>query len=604
MAGVVIATLLSPVPSRANISIVSEIETLASNRSSNQASDQASDQINNLRFIDRTLLTEKIPAIETRPSTRLFLERADLEAWARDTIGVAEARGRLTGAGVAVFRPEGSVIVKGFGYGDFEKRDPVHPSVTYLPAAQLGDLLVAELLVELEATGRLNLGDRASNYLTRIALPPAYRHLTIRDLFGSETGLTTSIRGTHLAPGQTEPEALGHIKSMLNKSAPERQNSAPSSPLASALASLIVEDVSGQKIEKTLSQRLADKWGATAWFNTAGSRQPGYTSQHHRISRFGETERMELYATSPGFVASQGIYLTLNDITRILASQLKGLEEKSPLTERVVALTFAQKTVDGTAEGELDNIEILQLQGSVNASSVHIVLVPDLEIGLVAVVNSAPRTVDLAPGRGKEKILPPLSASDIVENFLQTFIPSHKTTLALPSEMDRPFEDVYTQTSRALIGSDTVLKIFSPLSKKSSVNGLMVLFLLSAVLQFALLASARWPTVTGGQRAAKWLGMASVVTMTAALTLPVVLLVIGHSRTLIDPLYLISRWAFPIAGLMATVTLMACLIGWKQSFWGDEGDGFKRRLCFTAGSLGVFSLAVVSWQLDLIAPVF
>lgn len=600
MAGAMMAALLSPVPSRANISDAAEIETLANDRSS----DQSSDQGENLRFTNSTLLTEKIQAVETASSTRLFLERAEVETWARDTIGAAEVQGRLAGAGVAVFRPEGSVIVKGFGYGDFEKRDPVHPGVTYLPAAQLGDFLVAELLVELEATGRLNLGDRASNYLTRIALPPAYRHLTIRDLFGSNTGLTTSIRGTHLAPGQTEPETLGHIKSMLTKSVPERQNGAPSSPLASALASLIVEDVTGQKIEKTLSQRLAGKWGATAWFNAAGSQQPGHTSHHHRISRFGEIKRMELYATSPGFVASQGIYLTLNDMTRILTSQLKGLEEKSPLTERVVDLAFARKAVYGTLEGTPEVIEMLEMHGDVSASSVHIILIPDLEIGLLAVVNSAPRTADLAPGRGKKKLLPPLSASDIAESFLQTFIPPHKTTLALPPETDRPFEDVYTQTSRALIDSDTLLKIFSPLSKKSSANGLMVLFLVSVVLQFALLASARWPAVTGGQRAAKWLGMASVASMTAALTFPVVLLVIGHSRTLVDPLYLISRWAFPIAGLMATVTLIACLIGWKQRFWGDEGDGFKRRLCFTAGSLGVFGLAVVCWQLDLITPVF
>ena len=604
MAGAMIAVLLSPMSSRANISIASEIETLANDQSSDQASDLTSDQIDNSLFTDSTLLTEKIPAVETAPLTRLFLERADVEAWARDTIGVTEAQGRLTGAGVTVFRPEGSVIVKGFGYGDFEKRDPVHPGVTYLPAAQLGDVLVAELLVELEAAGRLNLGDRASNYLTRIALPPAHRHLTIRDLFGSKTGLTTSIRGTHLAPDQTEPEALGHIKSMLTKSEPERRNGTPFSPVASALASLIVEDVSGQKIEKTLGQRLVGNRGATAWFNTAGSQQPGHTSHHHRISRFGEIERKKLYPTSPGFAASRGIYLTLNDMTQILADQLKGLEEKSPLTEQVIALTFARKTVDSAADGAPGVIELLELQGGVNASSIHIILIPYLEIGLLAVVNSAPRTADLAPGRGKEKILLPLSASDIAESFLRTFIPSRKTALALPPETDSPFEGLFTQTSRALVGSDTVLKIFSPLNKKSSVNGFMVLFLLSAVLQFALLAAARWPAVTGGQRVAKWLGMASVVSMTAALTFPVALLVIGHSRTLVDPLYLISRWAFPVAALIATVTLIACLIGWKQRFWGDEGDGFKRRLCFTVGSLGVFGLALVSWQLDLITPVF
>lgn len=585
--GALAAALLWAAPSGAEVFVVSDVEALANEQTSN---------------LPDHLVSDQSPDIEAEPSTRLFLQRVDLEAWAKNTLGEAETKGQFVGVGVAVFRPEGPVFVKGFGYSDFESRDPLHPGVTYLPAAQLGNLFVAEMLVDLEAAGRLNLDDSIDDYLTRVALPPALRHLGIRDLFGFETGLTPSVRGTHMARGQIETGALGHIKSMLRKSAPEGRHDPASSVLASALASLIVEDVSGQKIEQGLGELLADRWGTIAWFNTTGSQQPKYTSQHHRISRFGEIKRKELHAASSGFVASQGVYLTLNAMTQILANQLKGLEEKSPRTERVVELAFTRNLADGTAGSVPQVIQILELQGNVNTSSVHVVLVPELELGLLAVVNSASQTPDLLPGGGRKKILPPLSASDITDSFLQSFIPLHEPVLT--PDTARSFDGQGTQAARALIGSDRFLDLLTPLHKRSSVNALMVLFSLSVVLQFALLASARWPVPTGGQRAAKWLGMVSVVFMTATLTFPAVLLVLGHSKTLVDPLYLISRWAFPIASLMATATLIACLIGWKKGFWGDENDGFKRRLCFTVGSLGVFGLAVVSWQLDLILPVF
>ena len=541
--------------------------------------------------------------VEVAPLTRLFIERADLETWAKDTIGTAETQRQLVGAGIVVFRPEGAVLAKGFGYSDFEKRDPVHPSVTYLPAAQLGNLFVAELLVDLESAGHLNLDDEADDYLTRVKLPAADRHLTIRDLFGSRTHLSSSIRGTHTTRETDEASSLGHIRSLLRQAAPADRNNSTPPPLASALAALIAEDVSGQKIENGISRLLAERWNVAAWFNTAGSQQPKYTSQHHRISRFGKVERRGFPAASQGFVASQGLYMTLNDMTKILTSQLKGLNEKSQHTDRVTQLAFTRKEVGSALAGADGSVELLELKGNVSTSSIHIILIPDLEVGFFSVVNSANRVLDLAPVRGRTRNKPPLVASDISENFLRRFIQKQPTERALPPSAEA-LADHYAQPADTFIGPDRVYNLVAPLRTSSSANGLLALFSLSIVLQFALLAAARWPAATEGQKMAKWLGMASVVFMTATLAFPVALLALGHSRTLIDPLYQASRWAFPIAGLMATATVVACIIGWKRGFWGDESDGFRRRLCFTVGSTGIFGLAVVTWQLDLIVPVF
>lgn len=579
------AALLSAALSRAEVPFAPELET---------PTDAFQTEISDF-------LAARPPDVEIAPLTRLFVERAELEAWAKDTIGTAEKQGQLVGAGIAVFRPEGTVLAKGFGYSDFEKHDPVHPSVTYLPAAQLGNLFVAELLVDLETAGHLNLDDEADDYLTRIKLPAADQHLSIRDLFGSRTHLTPSVRGTHSTREADKTSSLEHIRSLLRQAAPADRGNSTASPLASALAALIAEDVSGQKIENGISRLLTERWNVAAWFNAAGSQQPKYTSQHHRISRLGTIERGRFPAASEGFVASQGLYLTLNDMAHILTSQLNGLNKKLRHAEQVAGLAFTQKRIGSALQSLPGFVEVLELRGNVSTSSVHILLMPELELGLICIVNSDARMFDLMPGRGSE--LQPLSAGNITDSFLHHFVQTQRSERTALQNVIPPGE-IYTQASWSLAGSDRVYNFVEPFRTPSSVNGLMALFSLSVILQFALLASARWPAETGGQKTAKWLGMASVVFMTATLTFPVALLVLGHSRTLIDPLYLISRWAFPVAGLMATATLVACIIGWKRGFWGDESDGFRRRLCFTAGSMGIFGLAVVTWQLDLIAPVF
>lgn len=542
--------------------------------------------------------------VEIEPFSRLFLTRANLETWASETLGAAEARGQFVGSGIAIFRPEGLVLSKGYGRSDFEKPDPVHPSITYLPAARFGNLLVAEQLVELEAMGRLDLGGRAHDYLTRVSLPPDYRHLTIRDLFGVKTGLTSSVRGTHLVRSRNPSHDLGHVKSMVKRSVLEQPESRSYSPLASALASLVAEDVSGHETEAGLGGLLLEGGSITAWFNSAGSQLPKYTSFHHTISRFGEIDRNPLHVAAPGFVASQGLYMTLDDMAQILANHLKALIEKSPVAEKIVGLAFQQKMIEG-AEAELtDPVLMLELKGGVSTSTIHAVLIPELEIGLLAVVNSSSRSPDFAPGGGRTRSLPPLVASDIVESFLQEFVsPGEPGTGG--SKNDPSLADgLFKTASHQLIGSDRIVELLSPLRRTSSVTGLMALFLFSLVLQFALMAAARWPAATGGQRVSKWLGMASVVSMTAALSFPLALLVFGHSRTLVDPIYRLSQWAFPVAGLLAVATLAACLIGWKESYWGEEGVGVRRRLCFTVGSAGVLGLTVVAWQLNLMVPAF
>lgn len=519
------------------------------------------------------------------PSLRALIPRADLEDWSRQTVGAAQTKGQFVGSGFALIRPEGPALSRGFGFGDSETGDAIHPGITLFPASGLGALLVAQILVDLEAHNRLELDNPVNGYLTRLALSPRHNRLTIRELFGNDTGLASSLRGSHLYKDQTDSANLDHIRALLKRSSIERQTNTSASPLAAALASLVVEDVSGKPMQVLLENRLKTEWNVAPWFNTVGAKPTKYVSRDHRILSTGEIRRAPLHAAARGFEASRGLYLTINDMANILAGQLTGLSERSQATRDAIDLAFHKSTAHTTVNGQLHSVEVMEIRSNVGTNSLHAVLVPELEIGFLALVNSsAPRPGFLQSQTG-EGTVPLLDASDLVDSFMTRFIaPPESAGLAAGK-------------ARPALSS-------KPLFQRSSVSGLMALFLMSAVLQFALLASARWEASTIGQKISRGLGMASVVFMTATLTFPVALVFLEHSETLIDPLFLISQRAFPVAAFLALATMAACLLGWKNHFWGDERAGFHKRLCFTVGSAGLLGLAIVTWQLDLVIPVY
>lgn len=557
------------------------------------------------------------PEVLVEPSLRLFIPRSALEDWARQSIGTAQSKGQFVGAGIAVIRPEGPVLSRGFGLGDNEAGDTVHPGITWFPASGIGNLLVAQMLVGLEAQHRLDLDDPVDNYLTRLSLSPNHSRLTIRDLFGNNTGLTSSLRGSHLYKDQTDNVGLGHIKSLLKRSIAEHQTDRNASPLAAALASLVVEDVSGKPVQTELEEQFKIRWNAAPWFNTAGAKSANYVSRDHRILSTGEIRRAPLHAAAPGFEASRGLYLTINDMAHILTSQLTGLGEHDQATRDAVNLTFQKSTAHTTENGQPGTVEVLEIRSDVGTNSLHAVLVPELEIGFLALVNSSARRPGLTQSRTGDETVPVLDASDLAESFMTRFIALPKSASLMPgsrsntaankatrSQVTSPEQSSLTSTASPEVKRDRLTSSSRPLFQRSSVNGLTALFLMSAVLQFALFASVRWEASTTGQRISRGLGMASVVFMTATLSFPVVLVLLEHSETLIDPLFLISQWSVPIAALLALATMVACLIGWKNRFWGDERAGFHKRLCFTVGSMGVLGLAIVTWQLGLIIPAF
>jgi CubicO group peptidase (beta-lactamase class C family) len=586
--------------------------------------------------------------------------RADLEDWAWALMTNANTNGQFIGASIVIVTADGPLLVRGFGYADHENVDPIHPAITYLPIGALGNLFVAESLLEFERDQRLSMSDPAGGFLSRLSLPIEYRHLKVEDLFGGGTGLSPAMRGTLSKRKSGAPSDLQTLRLMLKRSLNEGVPPPGASPLAHALASLVLEDVAGEPSKALISERLRSEYGVHAFFNSIDAEQPKYTSHGHAISKYGHVTIEPFHASTQGFVAANGIFMTASDISQFLIKQMQARTFKDPEVENVTVK--AQSLIFNPSRATDREGRVLRLSTHVASSTIEVVVIDEIGLAIYAMVNSNARFPDVEAGRGRTPLAPPLNASDITENFLARFLVSNvESPVALSL---RGFDGLYVKTTASLAGPDRLLEILSPKIKvrtsrnqglfvdgdgpyfeeqsshekgtpniggngksirlygapdgsrsltlsgetftqtprQTNLNSLTIIFLFSIVLQFALLASARWPVPTSGQRLAKWLGITSVLVMNMALFMPFGLLIAGHSPFVIDGLYRVSGLAFQIAVTMALFTFAVSAVAWRHSFWADDGFGTQRRLCFTVGSIGLVGLAFVTFQLNLGLP--
>lgn len=581
---------------------------------------------------------------------RFVITSSDAEHWAESFVREAQARNQIAGAGIAVLSVDGPLVIKGYGFGNTQKRDPVHPDITYLPLGQFGNRFVIEALLDLEKDERVSLHQPANNFLTRISLPPQRRAITVADLFGPETGLTASERGTEVRRSTGYKPRLKELKGLLRRSEKESPDFSIASPLAQAIGSLLLEDISGRKTEEILATIIEGRHKAAPFFNTAKTEEPKFTSHSHTITKYGVAEPQEFLATADGFLASRGIHLTLSDAANILSSDLELLSQGEEQALAIAGILYE----GGDAQIAGRQLKLLNHASRNGMSTIDVTLIPDLGIGILAIVNSAPKIPDVTQATGKPLAPPPLSASDLVENFIAT----------LPTEQERSdqrsvslsgFEGIYRRSALPLVGPDRILEALAPNirvriddtqslivdgegsyksplgqnfanqetgrtisfsgapnSKVMSLAGqtftqsgsrsltlLRTVFWTCIVLQFALLASVRWPVASASERSLKMVGAAGVLFMTGALLLPAALALRGHSRTLVDIEFALAVAAFPLASLFAILTFGGAIVAWRRGYWSADGFGFQRRLCFTVGSLGLLGLAYVAMKWNL-----
>jgi CubicO group peptidase (beta-lactamase class C family) len=179
--------------------------------------------------------------------------------------GLVEAQRQahhFAGAVVVVVRDGKVLLEKGYGYADFTERKPVDPQRTLFRVASNSKMFIWTAVMQLVEQGRLDLHTDINRYLRDFQIPPAFGEpITLEHLMTHTAGFEERVIGLFSRePGRMEPLADLLKRDLPHRVFPPGKVTAYSN-YGSALAALIVEQVSGMPFERYLAERILKPLG-------------------------------------------------------------------------------------------------------------------------------------------------------------------------------------------------------------------------------------------------------------------------------------------------------------------------------------------------------
>lgn len=191
-------------------------------------------------------LAEQAPETETGTQISEFSQRVE---WLADGIvSSVMAENNIPGLTLSVVKDGNIVLTKGYGYADAPDKIPVDPDNTLFRIGSVSKTFTWTAVMQLVEQGKLDLNENVNHYLKTFQLPePNGAPLTLNDMMAHRPGYEDGALGYLFADN---PEGVISLEEWLQKYMPA-QVRAPGeavsySNYASALAGLIVQEVSGQ----------------------------------------------------------------------------------------------------------------------------------------------------------------------------------------------------------------------------------------------------------------------------------------------------------------------------------------------------------------------
>jgi CubicO group peptidase (beta-lactamase class C family) len=179
--------------------------------------------------------------------------------------GVMEAQQKahhFAGAVVVIVRDGEVLFEKGYGYSDQAARAPVDPKRTLFRVASNSKMFVWTAVMQLVEQGRLDLNADVNQYLKGVRIPATYpQPVTMANLMTHTAGFEDMVVGlfTH------SPTSMRPLADVIRDKIPARVflpgRVTAYSNYGTALAGLIVEQISGVPYELYLRQRILDPLG-------------------------------------------------------------------------------------------------------------------------------------------------------------------------------------------------------------------------------------------------------------------------------------------------------------------------------------------------------
>ena len=168
-------------------------------------------------------------------------------------------------SGVVAIAQDGQLVFsKGYGYQDYDKAIPVDPETTMFRPGSVSKLFTWTSVMQLVEQGRIDLDVDVNTYLKTFQIKDSYpgQPVTMRHMMTHSAGFEDSFLG-HLII--RDPSRVMPLAESLKKYQPARVNPpgvhTAYSNYATALAGLIVENVSGMKFSDYVQRNIFDVLG-------------------------------------------------------------------------------------------------------------------------------------------------------------------------------------------------------------------------------------------------------------------------------------------------------------------------------------------------------
>ena len=257
-------------------------------------------------------------AVEARDSA---FDPAELDAW------VAQVRERFEVPGVAVaVVQDGQVLLeRGWGVREIGKPAPVDEHTLFAIASNTKAFTAASLSM-LADEGKLSLDDRVLDHLPgfRMSDPYVTGQMRIRDLLTHRSGLGLGAGDLLFWPGSDyrNEEVVRRLKDVPLKTG-FRERYAYDNILY-AVATRVIEEVSGQSYAQFLQQRFLDPLGMGGTRFNADALRPGDNVATGHAKADFTTLRPTFPLTWHNAAGAGGIYSSVHDMGRWMRAQLAG----------------------------------------------------------------------------------------------------------------------------------------------------------------------------------------------------------------------------------------------------------------------------------------
>ena len=320
---------------------------------------------------------------------------ADLAATVAATVDpLIEAELKATGTpGAAFVFVQGGRILhaRGYGVSDLASGRKVDPASTVWPIASISKAVTAMAVLQLVDDGRADLDSDVNRYLKRLQVPAAgYPPLTLRHLL-SHTGGLDELPGRQF-DGREPQDLASFLRDRIVRFRAPGTLTAYST-YGILLAALVLEDLSGQRYDAYLREKIFTPAGMTsARVMVRRGDEAGVATPYEIDDGQAEPMAFEWYVSTP----ASSIVATAEDMGRLLLVHLAAgrAGERRILSEKLThAMHEQQATVHPGVPGwslglQMDRVNgrtIAEHGGDIGGFSALFVLVPEEDAGFFIV---------------------------------------------------------------------------------------------------------------------------------------------------------------------------------------------------------------------------